>query len=75
MLPNDVAMMAETEGGMAAGRRARRRGRLLRKCETFRAVTGTKDAVHLTLVTTEGVSRNTHSGIVQSEVKLDDLFM
>ena len=48
---------------------------LVRKCETFRAVTGTKDAVHLTLVTTEGVARNTHSGIVQSEVKLDDLFM
>ena len=47
---------------------------LNRKCETFRAVTGTKDAIHLTLVTTEGVARNSHSGVVQSEVKLDDLF-
>lgn len=47
---------------------------LNRKCETFRAVTGTKDAIHLTMVTTEGVACNTHSGVVQSEVRLDDLF-
>ena len=45
-----------------------------RKCETFSAVTGTKSAVHLTMVTTEGVARNSYSDIVQSEVTLDDLF-
>ena len=42
--------------------------------ELFKAPTGTKKAVHLTYVTTYGVKRNTHSGIVQSEVTLDDLF-
>lgn len=47
---------------------------LIRKCETFSAVTKTKCAVHLTLVTTKGVFKNTHSGIVQSEVTLNDLF-
>ena len=47
---------------------------LNRKCETFMAVTGAKNAVHLTMVTTQGVAHNRHSGIVQSEVTLDDLF-
>ena len=47
---------------------------LNRKCETFAAVTGSKSAVQLTLITTEGLARNSHSGVVQSEVILDDLF-
>ena len=42
--------------------------------ELFKTLTGTKKAVHLTYVTTYGVKRNKHSGIVQSEVTLDDLF-
>ena len=42
--------------------------------ELFKTLTGTKKAVHLTYVTTYGVKRNTHSGIVQSEVTLNDLF-
>jgi len=42
--------------------------------ELFRSVTGTRKAVHLTYVTTYGLKRNAHAGIVQSEVKLDDLF-
>ncbi|MBQ2631363.1 MAG: AAA family ATPase [Kiritimatiellae bacterium] len=42
--------------------------------ELFRETTGTKKAVHLTYVTTYGLKRNKHSGIVQSEVTLDDLF-
>lgn len=42
--------------------------------ELFKDVTGTKKAVHLTYVTTFGVKRNRHSGVVQSEVTLDDLF-
>ena len=47
---------------------------LNRKCETFAAVMGSKSAVHLTLITTEGMAHNSHSGVVQSEVILDDLF-
>ena len=42
--------------------------------ELFKALTGTKKAVHLTYATTYGVKRSAHSGIVQSQVVLDDLF-
>ncbi len=42
--------------------------------ELFKSATGTRKAVHLTYVTTYGLKRNKHSGIVQSEVTLDDLF-
>ena len=34
----------------------------------------TRKSLILTLVTTHGVKQNAHSGIVQSEVLLDDLF-
>ena len=34
----------------------------------------TRKAVHLTMVTTYGVRQNSHSGIIQSEVTLEDLF-
>ena len=44
------------------------------KLETFRAVSGTRCAVHLVMVTPDGVARNAHSGIAQAEVSLDDLF-
>lgn len=44
------------------------------KLSVFREETGTKKALHLTMVTTHGVARNAHSGIVQREVLLDDLF-
>ena len=42
--------------------------------ELFKEATGTRKAVHLTYVTTYGLKRNRHSGIIQSEVMLDDLF-
>ena len=47
---------------------------VLMRRELFKTLTGTKKAVHLTYATTLGVKRNKHSGIVQSEVTLDDLF-
>lgn len=47
---------------------------LNRKCETFGAVSGTKSAIHLTMITTEGVVRSSHYGVIQSEVTLADLF-
>jgi len=40
----------------------------------FIDATNTRKAVHLTMVTTFGIKANAHSGIVQNEVKLDDLF-
>ena len=47
---------------------------LMRKLAVFAGVTRTRKAVHLTMVTTFGLLRNAHSGRVQSEVTLDDLF-
>jgi hypothetical protein len=49
-------------------------GELASKRQVFKAVTGTRKSVHLTMVTTEGVERNSYWNDVQSEVTLDDLF-
>ena len=48
--------------------------RMRARKELFKETVGTRKAVHLTYVTTYGLKRNKHSGIVQSEVTLDDLF-
>lgn len=48
---------------------------LRNKVGAFRDATGTHDALHVTMITTYGVKQNSHSSIVQSQVKLDDLFM
>lgn len=53
---------------------ARTEKALLRKLAVFAGVTRTRKAVHLTMVTSFGLLRNAHSGRVQSEVTLDDLF-
>ncbi|MDO5446253.1 MAG: ATP-binding protein [Prevotellaceae bacterium] len=45
-----------------------------RKMITFREETGTRSALHLTMVTTYGVSHNQYWNKVQSEVLMDDLF-
>ena len=42
--------------------------------ETFIAETGTANAVHLTMITVNGVRRNSYWNDIQSEVTLDDLF-
>lgn len=42
--------------------------------ELFRAVTKTRKALHLTMVTTYGIRNNAYSGMIQSQVTLDDLF-
>ena len=47
---------------------------LRNKIEAFREATHSRSALHLTMITTYGVKRNAHSGIVQSEVTIDDLF-
>lgn len=48
--------------------------KLAHKVDVFREETGTECAIHLTLVTMNGVKRNANSSIVQSEVTADDLF-
>jgi hypothetical protein len=47
---------------------------LRNKKEAFIQETKTRKAIYLTMITTYGVKRNEYSGIVQSEVKMDDLF-
>ena len=49
-------------------------GNLCNKLEAFARETGTRKALHLTMVTACGVARNQHGGIVQSEVDADALF-
>ena len=48
--------------------------RLREKVGAFKRETGTHGNCHLTFVTTYGLRRNIHCGIVQSGVTLDDLF-
>ena len=47
---------------------------LRNKISAFESGSRTKKAVHLTMVTTYGVAKNSHSGHVQAEVVPDDLF-
>ncbi len=47
---------------------------LRRKRETFVRETGTRSAVHLTMVSANGLRRNENSSDIQSVVTLDDLF-
>jgi hypothetical protein len=47
---------------------------LRERMEVFARATRTKKARHLTMITTYGVMQNKYSGIMQSEVTLDDLF-
>ena len=48
--------------------------KLRNKKSAFIDATNTRKAVHLTMVTTFGIKANAHSGIVQNEITLDDLF-
>ena len=49
--------------------------RVLRnKLDTFRRMTGTKKSLQITMITTYGVKQGKYSGLIQSQVLLDDLF-
>lgn len=41
----------------------------------FREATKSKKALQLVMITTYGVKQNAHSGVMQSQVKMDDLFI
>jgi AAA+ ATPase superfamily predicted ATPase len=47
---------------------------LRNKLAVFTSETKTRKSIHITLVSTYGVKRNKHSGIINSEVIMDDLF-
>ena len=44
------------------------------RIDTLKKTLSKKQTVHLTLVTTYGVAYGKHSGIVQKQVVIDDLF-
>lgn len=48
--------------------------RMRERISSFRAATQTKKSLLQTFVTTYGIKRNLHSGIVASEIRMDDLF-
>ena len=49
--------------------------KLRTKVEIFRQAILPHKAIHLLMITTFGVKQNKYSGIVQSEITLDDLFV
>jgi len=53
---------------------AKEEEQLRNKAAVFEAETRTKKAVHITMITTYGVTKNSHAGLVQAEVTLGDLF-
>jgi len=48
--------------------------KLRHRIETLKTTLSPKQTIHLTMITTYGVKFNMHSGIVQRQVKLEDLF-
>ncbi len=48
---------------------------LRKKIQVFREATNSRKALQLVMITTFGVRQNSHSGIMQSQVKMDDLFL
>ena len=47
---------------------------LREKIEIFRQEVMPRKAIHLLTLTTFGVKQNLYSGVIQNEVRLDDLF-
>ena len=48
--------------------------RLRHRIEALKTTLSPKQSIHLTMITTYGVAYGKHSGIVQKEVKMEDLF-
>lgn len=49
--------------------------KLRKKMQVFREATKSRKALQLVMITTYGIRQNSHSGIMQSQVKMDDLFV
>ena len=47
---------------------------LRNELDSFRRMTGTKKSLQITMITTYGIKRGKYSGLIQSQVLLDDLF-
>lgn len=48
--------------------------KLRRRVEMLRSTLSPRQTIHLTMITTYGVAYGKHSGIVQKEIRIDDLF-
>jgi AAA+ ATPase superfamily predicted ATPase len=48
---------------------------LRNKVGVFKAITQTKKSIFLTFITTFGLAQNAYSGLIQSEVEMNDLFL
>jgi hypothetical protein len=48
--------------------------KLRKKIQVFREATNSRKSMQLVMITTFGVRQNMHSGIMQSQVRMDDLF-
>ncbi len=48
--------------------------RLRHRIEALKSTLSPKQSVHLTMITTYGVAYGKHSGIVQKEVTMENLF-
>jgi hypothetical protein len=48
--------------------------KILNRREQFLEANGTQKSIHLTLITTHGLSQNAHSDIFQNVVSADSLF-
>ena len=48
---------------------------LRKKIQVFREATNSRKSLQLIMITTFGVRQNAHSGIMQSQVRMDDLFV
>ena len=48
--------------------------KLRERASLFKKITNTKKALQHTFITTYGIKQNIHSGLVQSEITMDDLF-
>ena len=47
---------------------------LQNKIQVYKEKTKTKDAIHLTMVTSYGVKKNKYYNLITNEITLDDLF-
>ena len=48
--------------------------KIQKRCRTFIQETGLRHAPWITMITTDGVAKGKYSGMIQSQVTLDDLF-
>ena len=49
--------------------------KLIERREAFRQATSTSKAIHLTMITSNGLKRNAQAEMIQSQVTLEDLFV